>query len=252
MTPRLQRSQALSYPALSKSSGAAYCSVKQGVCRGALPAGHRRANPKSITFSMESSPSSANSTFCKIKISAHHLVCLFTVRLQDNATVFTIDCAIGHNRNRPATCTATTDNICSGMFQATKAQFTSGFRSLCTTPASCMKLTADTRLCSSWLASASPNSFFLLILSSNSPPRKSSITKYVWYWQKRPSTMENSRGHLVYMATLFVQSLISVVIKASTWPTVPDQCKLRAAWQYLGGIRNVSVQQSPSACLPPS
>lgn len=66
MTPRLQRSQALSYPALSKSSGAAYCSVKQGVCRGALPAGHRRANPKSITFSIESSPSSANSTFCRV------------------------------------------------------------------------------------------------------------------------------------------------------------------------------------------
>lgn len=79
MTPRLQRSQALSYPALSKSSGAAYCSVKQGVCRGALPAGHRRANPKSITFRLESSPSSANSTFCKIKCSdRHHLICLFT------------------------------------------------------------------------------------------------------------------------------------------------------------------------------
>lgn len=78
MTPRLQRSQALSYPALSKSSGAAYCSVKQGVCRGALPAGHRRANPKSITFRLESSPSSANSTFCKIKCSDDHLICLFT------------------------------------------------------------------------------------------------------------------------------------------------------------------------------
>ena len=66
MTPRLQRSQDLSYPARSKSSGAAYCSVKQGVCRGALPAGHSRANPKSITFSTESSPSSANSTFWKV------------------------------------------------------------------------------------------------------------------------------------------------------------------------------------------
>lgn len=101
------------------------------------------------------------------------------------------------------------------MFQGTKAQFTSGFRSLCTTPASCMKLTADTRLCSNWLASASPNSFFLLILSSNSPPLKSSITKYVWYWQSRRNTTENLCIHFVYVGTFCwsrfdVQSLISV------------------------------------------
>lgn len=67
ITPRLQRSQAWSYPELWKSSGAAYCRVKQGVCRGALPlpAGNNRANPKSITFNTESSDSSANSTFCQ-------------------------------------------------------------------------------------------------------------------------------------------------------------------------------------------
>lgn len=89
MTPRLQRSQALSYPALSKSSGAAYCSVKQGVCRGALPAGHRRANPKSITFSMESSPSSANSTFCKVnKEKASSFSCIFPTFIHSRIVVF--------------------------------------------------------------------------------------------------------------------------------------------------------------------
>lgn len=59
--------------------------------------------------------------------------------------------------------------------------FTSGLRSRCTTPASCMKLTADTRLFISWLASPSANSFFFFSRSSSSPPRSSSITIYVWY-----------------------------------------------------------------------
>lgn len=83
------------------------------------------------------------------------------------------------------------ETIFSGIHQVIKAQPTSGFRSLCTTPASCMKLTAETRLCNSWLASASPKSFFLLILSSNSPPRRSSITKYVWYWKNETHAKSN-------------------------------------------------------------
>lgn len=62
--------------------------------------------------------------------------------------------------------------------------FTSGLRSRCTTPASCMKLTADTRLFISWLASPSANSFFFFSRSSSSPPRRSSMTMYVWNWER--------------------------------------------------------------------
>jgi len=60
------------------------------------------------------------------------------------------------------------------------ASHTSGFRSLCTTPRECMKLTAEMRFLIIWLASLSVKRSFLLILSSSSPPRNSSKTRYVW------------------------------------------------------------------------
>lgn len=147
-----------------------------------------------------------------------------------------------------AKCAAPLKNICSGMSR--KHWFTSGFRSLCTTPASCMKLTADTRLCSSWLASASPNSFFLLILSSNSPPLKSSITKYVWYWHKDENNREFRWSsclcgcHINEMCRFDVQNLISVS---------GEKKKCPCDWLYLVSINfvqldNIWVRFAMSQC----
>lgn len=61
---------------------------------------------------------------------------------------------------------------------------TSGLRSLCTTPTSCMWLTADTSLRMMRLASVSLKCCFLRILSSNSPPPSSSRTRNVWSYSK--------------------------------------------------------------------
>lgn len=103
-------------------------------------------------------------------------------------------------------------SIFGGTIPINKSWPTSGLRSLCTTPASCMKLTADTKLCNSWLASASPKSFFLLILSRSSPPRRSSITKYVWNWQRRRS----GKTRVYVIALLLIQVNIQIFVVKST------------------------------------
>ena len=71
------------------------------------------------------------------------------------------------------------------------ASHTSGFRSLCTTPRECMKLTAEMRFLIIWLASLSVKRSFLLILSSSSPPRNSSKTRYVWACKTRITNCNN-------------------------------------------------------------
>lgn len=58
--------------------------------------------------------------------------------------------------------------------------YTSGFKSLCTTPRPCMNSTADASFLIIWLASTSLKFFFFRILSKSSPPPSNSKTKYVW------------------------------------------------------------------------
>lgn len=81
---------------------------------------------------------------------------------------------------------------------------TSGLRSLCTTPTSCMWLTADTNFRMMRLASVSLKCCFLRILSSSSPPPSSSRTRYVWSYNKHTHT-----GHIY---TLFTQVCVLIII----------------------------------------
>lgn len=73
---------------------------------------------------------------------------------------------------------------------------TSGFRSRCTTPTSCMWLTADTSLRMMRLASVSLKCCFLRMRSSSSPPPSSSRTRKVWSCSKTKKSSSGRRPEL--------------------------------------------------------
>lgn len=89
---------------------------------------------------------------------------------------------------------------------------TSGFRSLCTTPRECMKLTAEMRFLIIWLASLSVKRSFLLILSSSSPPRNSSKTRYVWACK---NIITNWNNCVQIDATFWLEASIPIYLKQS-------------------------------------